>query len=141
MFVCMYVCLYVCLFVCLFVCLLDMPAWSTLIRYTCCTWEEAEFIGRGPYRKISSAPPTRLPLRAKTYATLVPFYNFFLKLFSHLTSLLIKSLWRYMLLYICNKYKRLIKYLTTSILLYICNNKYKKTYRIPNEIYLIIYLQ
>ena len=135
---------------------------------------------RGPYRKIHSAPPTRLPLRAKTYATLISFYNFFLKFFFFIwRHLLIKSLWRYMLLYICNKYKRLIKSLTTSILLYICNNKYKrliesltryillyicnkykrlidslttcillyicnkykKTYRVPNEIYLIIYLQ
>ena len=134
MFVCMYVCLYVFSFVCLFVCLLDMPAWSSLIRYTCCTWEEAEFIGRGPYRKINSVPPTLLPLRAKTYATLISFYNFFLisfynfflQIFSYLTSLLIKSLTRYMLLYICSKYKRLIKSLTT--------------YRIPNEMYVIIYL-
>ena len=139
MFVCMYVCLYVCLFVCLFVCLLDMPAWSTLIRYTCCTWEEAEFIGRGPYRKMNSAPPTRLPLRAKTYATLIPSYNFFLKMFSHLTSLLIKSLWRYMLLYICNKYKRLIKFLTTSILLYICNNKYKRLIKSLTR-YILLYI-
>ena len=89
-----------------------------------------------------------------SYLSTIFFYNFF----SYLTSLLIKSLTRYMLLYICNKYKRLIKSLTRYILLYICNkykrlieslttsislyicNKYKKTYRIPNDIYLIIYL-
>ena len=52
---------------------------------------------------------------------------------------LIESLTTYILLYICNKYKRLIESLTTCILLYICN-KYKKSYRIPNDIYLIIYL-
>ena len=148
MFVRMYVCLYVFLFVCLFVCLLDMRAWSSLIRYTCCTWEEAEFIGRGPYRKINSVPTTLLPLREKPYATSISFYNcflissydFFLQIFSYLTSLLIKSLTRYILLYICNKYKRLMEFLTICILLYICK-KYKKTYRIPNETYLIIYLQ
>ena len=146
LFVCMFVCTFVCLYVCLYVCWI-CAAWSSLIRYTCCTWEEAEFIGGGPYRKINSAPPTRLPFRAKTYATsisfyncfLISFYNFFLQIFSYLTSLLIKCLTRYILLYICNNYKRLIESLTTCILLYICN-KYKKTYRIPNDIYLIIYL-
>ena len=59
------------------------------------TWEEAEFIGRGSYRKINSVPPTLLPLRAKTYATLISFYNFFLQFFSYLTSPLTKSLKRH----------------------------------------------
>ena len=61
----MFVCVFVCMFVCLYVCLLDIPAWSSLIRYTCCTWEEAEFIGRCYYRKINSVPPTLLPLQVK----------------------------------------------------------------------------
>ena len=93
---------YGCMFVCMFVCLMLIPAWSSLVRYTCCTWEEAEFIGRGSYRKINSVPPTLLPLRTKTHATLISFYNFFQQFFSYLTSPLIKSLTRYILLYICN---------------------------------------
>ena len=88
MFVCMYVCLYVrlyvCLFVCLFVCWIYPP-------------DRASFVTRGVHgkkRNLSAEVPiekltlTLLPLRAKTFATLISFYNFFLgDLFGEYTSL------------------------------------------------------
>ena len=146
MFVCMFVCTFFCLYVCLSVCWIcapDRASFDTRVVHGKKRNSSAEV----PIEKLTHVPPTLLPLRAKTYAThisfyncfLISFYNFFLQIFSYLTSLLIKSLTRYILLYICNNYKRLIESLTTCILLYICN-KYKKTYRIPTDIYLIIYL-
>ena len=106
---CMHVCLYasdVCMyymFVCMFVCWIYPPgraSFDTLVVHG----KKRNLSAEVPIEKINSVPPTLLPLQAKTYATLISFYNFFLQ-FSDLTSLLIKSLTRYMLLYICNKYK------------------------------------
>ena len=107
MFVCLYVCLFVCLFFCIFVCLYVCLS----AGYTCLiepysihvlSMGRSGFIIRGSYRKINSVPPTLLPLRAKTYPTLISFYNIFRLFFSQLTSPVIKSLTRYILLYICN---------------------------------------
>ena len=145
MFVCTFVCLYVCLFVCR-ICPPDRASFDTRVVHG----KKQNLSAEVPIGKLTPPHP-RFSLYARkrtqlSYPSTIFFSYlstiFFYKFLSYLTSLLIKSLTRYMLLYICNKYKRLIESLTTCILLYISKRKrkYKKTYRIPNDIYLIIYL-
>ena len=142
MFVCTFFCLYVCLSVC-WICAPDRASFDTHVVHGKKRNSSAEV----PIEKLTPSQQRfflyeRNRTQPPYLSTIVFSYLstiFFYKIFSYLTSLLIKSLTRYILLYICNNYKRLIESLTTCILLYICN-KYKKTYRIPNDIYLIIYL-
>ena len=142
MFVCTFFCLYVCLSVC-WICAPDRASFDTRVVHGKKRNSSAEV----PIEKLT--PPHQRVFLYERKRTQPPYLStivfsylstiFFYKIFSYLTSLLIKSQTRYMLLYICNKYKRLIKSPTRYMLLYICN-KYKKTYQIPNDIYLIIYL-
>ena len=139
MFVCTFFRLYVCLSVC-WICSPDRASFDTRVGHGKKRNSSAEV----HIEKLTPSHQrfflyerkrTQLSYLSTTFF-LISFYNFFLQIFSNLTSLLIKSLTRYMLLYICSKYKGLIKSLTRYMLLYICN-KYK---RLIESLTLKIYL-